>query len=534
MFKTILSEAYRPTGAETRVGGGRYELRKRVGKGSFGDIFIAYDIHLARVVAVKLEKKSVTYPQLEYEMSVYQILNPYTDPAGPQSLAASRRSGDGNQPPIIPGIPRAHFFAKEGEVSMMALDLCGPSLEDVFNFCHRRFSLKTVLMLVEQMLTRIEYVHSCGFLHRDIKPENYVLGRGPFGNVVHMIDFGLAKLYIDKTTRKHVPFADKKPLTGTARYCACNAHRGYEQSRRDDLESIGFLLIYFIKGVLPWQGIQGKDQRTKTRKIGEKKIATSLESLAEGLPSAFLSYLTYCRELTFNQDPDYEYLRELFRTVAKEYGFTCGTSSGIPPLSNVVSSRPSIAADFSPRSTGGSTNNFRSPSTSPSPRMKRGGGPPRNPLVPASRHNSNVLHAAIITTTSSSSSDDNESYETIPVEEGVGSPVVLPSTSASRRGTQGQQQSSATASHRSTIHPPPLYDWMFDWIVKRSDELQQHWKAHHQSPSSNAVRSHHPSRSSHRGEQVPAAASPKSPQLSPRAAVASVLKANRRSAEKMS
>lgn len=320
-------DSFKPSGKEASVCRGRYLLRKKVGRGSFGDIYMAHDTVTGTTVAVKLEEKKVQYPQLEYEMSVYQILVPVKG----KNVSTSEKSknplssGD-KQVPVVPGIPRVHEFVKEGQYNVMILDLLGPSLEDIFNFCHRRLSLKTVLMLVEQMLHRIEYLHSKGFIHRDIKPENFVFGRGPFGHVLHLIDFGLAKQYIDYRTKKHIVFSDKKSLTGTARYCAANAHRGYEQSRRDDLESIGFLLIYFVKGSLPWQGVVCKDPKNKMTVIGEKKMSTSLESLCEGLPSAFLEYFTYCRSLEFTQDPDYKMLRELFQGVAKTYGYTVANS----------------------------------------------------------------------------------------------------------------------------------------------------------------------------------------------------------------
>lgn len=458
-----MAENYRPTGKEAAVCHGRYLLRKKIGRGSFGDIYMAYDTVTSTAVAIKLERKSIHYPQLEYEMSVYQILHPFRNNTTNNNLNTGNSSGrspskarpnplvppsSSAQYPIIPGIPRAHQFVKEGEYNIMVLDLCGPSLEDVFNYCHRRFSLKTVLMLVEQMLHRIEYLHSKGFLHRDIKPENFVFGRGPLGHVLHMIDFGLAKPYIDKKTRKHVAFADKKPLTGTARYCACNAHKGYEQSRRDDLESIGFLLIYFIKGILPWQGIQGKDQRIKTQKIGEKKIATSLESLCEGLPPAFLTYMTYCRNLEFSKDPDYDYLRELFRAVAREHHYTVSnTSSGINNLPQPLGTRmePSIFNSSSLRS-------------------------PVNRTANASSFNPHPTD----------NSSENESYQTIHVMDSDDMPMnMLFSPRASTRSSPYNGNGSIKAALPAQ---PRIYDWNFDWFCKRIDEVRD-FKANRQKGS---------------------------------------------------
>mmetsp|Transcript_27303 Transcript_27303/g.20438 ORF Transcript_27303/g.20438 Transcript_27303/m.20438 type:complete len:135 (+) Transcript_27303:419-823(+) len=134
----------------------------------------------------------------------------------------------------------------------MVIDLLGPSLEDLFKFCGGRFSLKTVLMIAHQILGTIARLHAKNFVHRDIKPENFLMGLGRKSHIVHLIDFGLAKRYRDGKTHQHIPYKENKNLTGTARYASVNAHLGIEQSRRDDLESIGYILVYFANGSLPW------------------------------------------------------------------------------------------------------------------------------------------------------------------------------------------------------------------------------------------------------------------------------------------
>lgn len=196
---------------------------------------------------------------------------------------------------------------------MMVIDLLGPSLEDLFNFCNRKFTLKTVLMLADQMISRIEFAHSKCFIHRDIKPDNFLMGLAKRANVVNIIDFGLAKKFRDVKTHIHIPYRENKNLTGTARYASINTHLGIEQSRRDDMESLGYVLMYFLRGALPWQGLKAVTKKMKYEKISEKKIATPIEVLCKGHPLEFVTYFQYCRSLRFDDKPDYAYLRKLLR-----------------------------------------------------------------------------------------------------------------------------------------------------------------------------------------------------------------------------
>ncbi|KAF0917351.1 hypothetical protein E2562_017524 [Oryza meyeriana var. granulata] len=280
-----------------RIVGGKFKLGRKIGCGSFGEIYLATHVDTYEIAAVKIESSKTKHPQLFYEAKLYNTL----------------QGGS--------GIANVKWCGVDGEENVLVIDLLGPSLEDQFVYCGRKFTLKTVLMLADQMITRIEFMHSKGYLHRDIKPDNFLMGLGRKANQVYIIDFGLAKRYRDSTTNRHIPYRENKNLTGTARYASCNTHLGVEQSRRDDLESLGYVLLYFLRGSLPWQGLKAATKKQKYDKICEKKISTPIEVLCKSCPVEFASYFHYCHSLTFDQRPDYAFVKRLFRDLFTQQGY---------------------------------------------------------------------------------------------------------------------------------------------------------------------------------------------------------------------
>ena len=202
------------------------------------------------------------------------------------------------------------------------MELLGKSLEDIFESSkNKKFSLKTTCMLGIQMITILKYIHDKHIIHRDIKPDNFVTGVKERSKYIYLLDFGLAKKYRSSKSLQHHPMTQKKKLTGTARYASINALKGFEQSRRDDLESIGYVLVYFLLGKLPWQGLPIKPKEDRYVKIMEKKRDTNPEDLCKGLHKNFQIYIEYTRNLGYEENPDYDMLKKLFEDILNSEGF---------------------------------------------------------------------------------------------------------------------------------------------------------------------------------------------------------------------
>merc|ERR1712086_1202996 len=247
-----------------------YKVIKKLGSGAFGDIYKVEKRKTGDMLAAKVEKavKNAKHIMLFWESKLIHKMRGKT------------------------AVPNLHFVGdhknEDGKMfHIMVMDLLGKSLEDQFQDCRRKFDLGTCLHCVHQMISRIQKVHDERIIHRDIKPDNFLIGATESTkNNIYIIDFGLAKCY-KNSENEHIPFREGKNLTGTARYASLNTHLGYEQSRRDDLETIGHVLLYFLRGSLPWQGLPGRSKAEKYAAIKKKKKETTIEELCKDVPEEF-------------------------------------------------------------------------------------------------------------------------------------------------------------------------------------------------------------------------------------------------------
>ena len=284
-----------PSSIENKIYFNKYKTDSKIGQGSFGKIYSAHNINNGELYALKLEKRNGGRSLLETETYILCYLK-----------------GE--------GIPFIKSYGFSGEYNILVMELLGKSLETLFQENNCKFSLKTVCMLAEQMITRLEYIHKKYILHRDIKPDNFTIGRGKQSHIIYLIDFGLSKKYrSSKGNHEHIKYSENKRLIGTARYASINALKGCEQGRRDDMEALGYVLMYFLRGNLPWQGLKLNRGDDRYKKIYETKKNTTPEELCIGYPKQFCEYIKYTRNLSFEQEPDYNYLKKLIFTVMDKY-----------------------------------------------------------------------------------------------------------------------------------------------------------------------------------------------------------------------
>ena len=283
----------------------KYKAIKKLGEGSFGKVYKAE--YNGENYAIKMEYKAKEQGLLEIEATIMSYLKG-------------------------PNIPYIKSYGYSGDFNVLVMQLLDKSLEDLINK-YSTFSIKTVAMLGYQMVNILQYIHDKHIIHRDIKPDNFVMGAKEDNAKLYILDFGLAKKYRSSRTLVQYPYIKKKKLTGTARYASIHALEAYEQSRRDDLESVGYVLMYFLRGNLPWQGLKVRSKEDRYKRILEKKRETTTEDLCKDFPREFFEYVDYTRNLEYEENPDYDFLRKKFTDVLKElneemdyiYDWTTGT-----------------------------------------------------------------------------------------------------------------------------------------------------------------------------------------------------------------
>lgn len=274
-------------------------LNNVIGSGTFGKVLYATCINQKTEYAIKFEKSSVKSSVIEIEYDIYKQLQSHE------------------------GIPKVVWTGEYKKYKLMVMELLGPSLDKYFIACNKSFNTLTAAIMGDQMIRRIHYIHSKGFVHRDVKPNNFMLGKFSKSmdyineKTLYVIDFGLSKEYVNFETGIHLPFKEGRRFIGTPRYASIGTHLGYTQSRRDDLESIAYIMIYFILGELPWQGIKAKSKTEKKEKIKEMKIAINFSDYKK-IPTQFIKLLQYCRSLAYEEKPNYNFIYSLISQVMNE------------------------------------------------------------------------------------------------------------------------------------------------------------------------------------------------------------------------
>ena len=303
---------------------GNYNLIKLLGYGTFGEIILAFDNNSRQLRAIKFEVMSAKNSQLKHEFTIYEQLNLIEEKKKLNKKEKELYQGTIDAETVNKitmnyvdkvnnkaiGIPKVYYFDKiENRFNYMVMDFLGPSLGDLFQLTQKKFSLQTVCMCGMQMMCRLEYIHEKGYIHRDIKPENFVTGINDDSNTIYIIDFGLSQRYKDKKTGIHNPYRENREMIGTVRYASINTQIGIEQSRRDDVESVGYVLVYLALGRLPWQRAGKEKGKGHLAKVLEKKLITPPEILCKKLPRQFAFIFQYIRKLKFEERPDYNMMK---------------------------------------------------------------------------------------------------------------------------------------------------------------------------------------------------------------------------------
>ncbi|CAD8047005.1 unnamed protein product [Paramecium sonneborni] len=271
----------------------QFVIKKRISSGSFGVVYQGFDLRSTENVAIKVEKQEIDdLFSLDREIQILRNL---------QGVAQ---------------IPKLLWAGKDQGNNVMVIQLLGRDLTHYLRQ-RKRFSLGCVLGIADQMLTILEVIHNKGIIHRDLKPENILTGKEREQNLIYLVDYGIAKQFKDKDD-KIIPYRENKPFLGTSRYASIAAHKGYELSRKDDLESLGYMLIFLLKGSLPWQNISYKNEDEKVKQVGLMKMRITAQELCQDLPIEFMRYIDIVKKMNYHSKPDYRYFQSLFRRVSNQ------------------------------------------------------------------------------------------------------------------------------------------------------------------------------------------------------------------------
>lgn len=264
--------------------GQHFKVLRKLSQTVFSSIYLAEDTRDSSKIVLKLESKRSKIKQLRDEYKFYKKFKDYF------------------------GFPRMVYYGRESDYQVLGIEKFDNNLEELLTRCHRRFSMKTVLLLADQMISRVEIMHKRGYVHKDLKPENFMIR----GQVLYLIDFGTVKRYRDASWR-HIPATRDAPFVGSTRFSSIRSLRNYESSRRDDMEAIGYILMYFLRGSLPWIGIVGRHFQDQADKIATMKEKVTPLTLCRGVPSEFMRYFEKVMRLNHEEEPDYAGYRKMFR-----------------------------------------------------------------------------------------------------------------------------------------------------------------------------------------------------------------------------
>ena len=268
---------------------GKYEIIKKIGQSSYSSVFLGKYINKKNYVAIKVQDKNAFVSELEKEAYYQYLLRGF-------------------------GIPKILSFGKNRKYNILVETLLGKTIYEYFTKNkNANTKMKDLCMVAIQIIDRIQYLHSKNIIHQDIKPENFLVGN-PDTSIIYIIDFGLSKKYRSSRTGKLFSFSKNNKFYGTMNFSSINAMKGYQMSRRDDMISIGYMLIYLINGKLPWSILE-KGKLERFRKILSIKSNTTNEELCKYLPIEFYEYMNYVKSLKFEEKPNYIYLRKLFLSV---------------------------------------------------------------------------------------------------------------------------------------------------------------------------------------------------------------------------